>query len=352
MKSRQQQASGENLHDEVYGATFARYTKIEIEEFIEPLKIRFERNDINPRDVFLNQHCLDAGCGSGRGAIFMLLNGATSVTGVDFSPLNVETTRRNASLFGFDNVDIRQGTLADLPFEDEKFDVLWCNGVIHHTEKPDTCLKEVTRVLKKDGQAWIYLYGAGGVYWYAVRRIRALMHNLDSRTIQNALTLMRYETPYIAEYIDDWKVSYLRTYTPSEVETRFRELGYTHTELLSQGVDYDTSHRVNNYPEDATWLGNGDLRYLLTKKEEQTVGNYPLSETEYGSDASFDPRLEARFGPLFDTLEEAVSGNWLMAVAASAYIQNTLREIMSETGPFRVEFFAETIEKATEYALE
>ena len=113
------------MHDEIYGATFARYSKAEVEEFIELLNIWFERNGINPGAVFQNRHCLDAGCGGGRGTIFMLLNGAASVIGIDFSPLNVETTRRNATLFGFDNVDIHQGTLADLPFDDEN---LTCFG--------------------------------------------------------------------------------------------------------------------------------------------------------------------------------------------------------------------------------
>ncbi len=34
---------------------------------------------------------------------------------------------------------------------------------------------------------------------------------------------------------------------------------------LAAGVSYDTSHRINPNAEDASWLGEGDLRYLVTK---------------------------------------------------------------------------------------
>jgi ubiquinone/menaquinone biosynthesis C-methylase UbiE len=109
--------------------------------------------------------------------------------GVRLQPKNVETTKRNAAQFGFTNVAIRQGTLEDLPFETESFDVVWCNGVLQHAAAPDRCLSEITRVLKVGGRAWIYVYGAGGVYWYAVRHFRNWFRDVSPVALISLLQL-------------------------------------------------------------------------------------------------------------------------------------------------------------------
>jgi ubiquinone/menaquinone biosynthesis C-methylase UbiE len=56
----------EHLHDDVYGQTFAMYDKEEMIRFIEPFKIRFERNKLDLHSLFKGKKCLDAGCGMGE----------------------------------------------------------------------------------------------------------------------------------------------------------------------------------------------------------------------------------------------------------------------------------------------
>lgn len=43
----------------------------------------------------------------------------------------------------------------DLKFEDNKFDVVVCNAVLEHVEKPLQALSELTRVLKSGGLIWV-----------------------------------------------------------------------------------------------------------------------------------------------------------------------------------------------------
>ena len=337
----------EDRHEEVYGATFALYGEKEIKEFIEPLVIRFQRNGIDPQAVFSGKTCFDAGCGGGRGAIFMLMNGAKSVTAFDYSHTNVETAIANARNFGFDNITGQPGTLADLPFDDGAFDFVWCNGVIHHTAEPDTCLREVTRVLTTNGQAWFYLYGVGGAYWYSIRRFRAILAPIDTKACMGALQLMRYQTRFVAEFIDDWKVPFLRTYANADVATRLKELGFADPKPLPYGVDYDTNHIVNTYPEEERWLGGGELRYLVTKTAPQQAGGHPLSASEYGSDVPFADGLVAVLKPPFDALEKSVAGNPVLAVAACAFIQKRLRELLSDKGPFPMDEYVAVLEHVT-----
>ena len=117
--------TGEKRYEQVFGYTFALYSREEMIEFIEPFKVRFEKNNLDPKAIFNGKKCFDAGCGNGRGSLFMLMHGASHVTSYDFSEKNVDTTRKFLKEFGYENFEVHQGTLEDIPFEDELFDFVW-----------------------------------------------------------------------------------------------------------------------------------------------------------------------------------------------------------------------------------
>jgi ubiquinone/menaquinone biosynthesis C-methylase UbiE len=45
--------------------------------------------------------------------------------------------------------DIRVGDSENIPWENEKFDLVVCNSSFHHYPNPKRVLKEIRRVLKK-----------------------------------------------------------------------------------------------------------------------------------------------------------------------------------------------------------
>jgi ubiquinone/menaquinone biosynthesis C-methylase UbiE len=335
----------ENQHEDVYGKSFALYGEREMREFIEPFAIRFERNDLDPPKVFTGKRCLDAGCGNGRGAIFMMSHGAAAVDCVDISETNIESTARNLKNFGFPKFTTHLSTLEGLPFPDEAFDFVWCNGVIMHAAQPDACLVELVRVLKRGSQCWLYIYGTGGLYWWMVRRFRELLAEVSPATSLAALQLMRYPARYVAEYMDDWKVPYLRTYSIEDLGGRLRELGFENVTPLSYGVDYDTSHRRNIYPEDRPWVGDGDLRYLLTKVREPVGHVKRLSSSEFGSEPRFASVIDRRFGHYFSELSASLVGAPMIALTACGHIQKELREIMSRSGRFDIDAVEAAVER-------
>lgn len=51
-----------------------------------------------------------------------------------------------------------QGDAENMPFPDNTFDIVYSNGVLHHTPRTDKAIEEVFRVLKPGGKAIIMLY--------------------------------------------------------------------------------------------------------------------------------------------------------------------------------------------------
>lgn len=89
---------------------------------------------------------LDAGCGTG-GLIRALHKHESlwSITGLDFSPIACSLARERTG------VDIVEGSITDLPFPDQSFDILTSADVISQVEDASVALREFARVLRPGG---------------------------------------------------------------------------------------------------------------------------------------------------------------------------------------------------------
>jgi ubiquinone/menaquinone biosynthesis C-methylase UbiE len=297
----------EQLTAIVFGDTFALYDEASFDEFIVPLYQRLNANGID-LDVFRGKRCLDAGCGGGRGSILMARAGAREVVGVDLSPTNIESSGKRARQKGLTNVTFQQQSLMDLPFADASFDVVWCNGVLHHITDPDRGLKELTRVLKPGGHFWLYLYGSGGIYWYVIDWIRACLKGVDVRECIAQLRLIDVPVRRIAEWIDDWFTAYLRRYTRDDVTKRLDELGFADTAPLDRGVNYDTSQRrIRAGERERELMGDGDVRHFCRKEGPVKGDRFALPDPPGGKGSPFGEgpaviAFQAPLAALADTL--------------------------------------------------
>jgi SAM-dependent methyltransferase len=343
---------GEQRYEQVFGDTFALYTHAEMLEFIEPFKVRFEKNGLDATALFRGKRCFDAACGNGRGALFMLMNGAAHVTACDLSSKNVASTRAFLRQFGFGNAEVFESSLEQIPHLDEAFDFVWCNGVIMHTARPNRCLKEIARILKVGGRSWIYVYGSGGIYWRSVQRFREMLKEITVQHCIATLQLLRYETRYVAEFIDDWFATHLRSYTHQDFGAALTAVGFAPTEPLRFGMVYDTSHRRNAFgDEERTLMGEGDLRYLL-EKVQATPTEEPrvLGEGEYGSDVEWPPAITQNLDAALSRLAAACPGQW-QRIAGAAHIQRELRLQMSKAESFDLEAYLKTVDRVAGYAM-
>jgi tellurite methyltransferase len=94
---------------------------------------------------------LDLGCGPGRHAIFFARAGLDS-HGLDASAYGIEHATRAARDAGV-RLDLRQGALTALPYEDASFDYVLAFNVVYHGDAPAArrALAEVRRVLRPGG---------------------------------------------------------------------------------------------------------------------------------------------------------------------------------------------------------
>lgn len=98
---------------------------------------------------------LDLGCGKGYMTLSFLEMGAY-VTAIDISPKSVELVKKNAADIGKnDNLTAIVMDAHSLELDNEIFDIVIADGILHHLTNLSQALNEIKRVLKPDGYAII-----------------------------------------------------------------------------------------------------------------------------------------------------------------------------------------------------
>lgn len=109
-----------------------------------------------------NRIVLDAACGTGYGTA-ILAEKAARVQGVDFSH---EAVAYAASNYGSERVAFRQSFVELTPFENDSFDVVVSFETVEHTLCPVAHMREIVRLLKKDGTAILSVPNRWGLTKY------------------------------------------------------------------------------------------------------------------------------------------------------------------------------------------
>jgi SAM-dependent methyltransferase len=100
---------------------------------------------------------LDLGCGAGIDTLLAAraVGPSGRAIGVDMTSQMVERARRNATLAGLSNVDVREGLIEAIPLPDACVDVVVSNGVLNLSARKSRVLAEALRVLRPGGRVAI-----------------------------------------------------------------------------------------------------------------------------------------------------------------------------------------------------
>ena len=213
------------------GAEYVREHELGTREFFE----RVERHRYEqyapwmPRvmefDKFRGARLLEIGCGMGTDLLQFARGGARCV-GIDLTPRSVEITRHRFALYGAPgNFTIADGE--QLPFASDTFDVVYSNGVLHHT--PDTAgsIREVHRVLRPGGTAKVMLYHRHSLnYWFEIILRRGVLGGEFLRGRSSEEIMSR-----VIEFSDHNARPLVKVYSRKEARVLFRQFSEVETDV-------------------------------------------------------------------------------------------------------------------------
>lgn len=115
---------------------------------------------------------LEIGLGQGADSESLIRRGARW-SGVDLTGESVERVRTRLTLRDLPFDELKQGSVLDLPFADDSFDMVFSHGVLHHVPEVRQAEKEIHRVLRPGGELVIMMYARWSLnYLVAIGLVR------------------------------------------------------------------------------------------------------------------------------------------------------------------------------------
>jgi SAM-dependent methyltransferase/uncharacterized protein YbaR (Trm112 family) len=228
----------------------------------EDVKSFFDGLSIQPHNVG-DALVLDAGCGSGALTVALAKRypEATFIA-LDVNPAIAEVFHASRDL---QNLHVVRASVFAVPFGKGAFDLIWCNGVLHHTGNTRRGFDELSRVTRMGGRLYIWLYERKpsplvavrkllepvglhrwnhrflyGVCWllsvptFAAVQLMGLLRRLpavQSRTRLKIVTRKRGLRELVLTWFDVLSPKYRDTYSQDEVCKWFSDNGFEHLSL-------------------------------------------------------------------------------------------------------------------------
>ena len=126
---------------------------------------------------------LDAGCGNGRVTKLIRDSSPAETEVVGFDLTSADVARSNLS--SEKNLKIYTKDLSDDLSSLGKFDLIYCQEVLHHTPNPKKSFNNLCNILSKDGEIWIYVY-----------RVKAPAREFLDDYIRKKISLMDYDSAF------------------------------------------------------------------------------------------------------------------------------------------------------------
>lgn len=251
---------------DLYGFIWSLMSDEVFEKFSDDHWNKF-RNSGLPAGFLEGKVCLDAGCGSGRAVRSILKDGASKVHAIDVGEQCVASTRlRNRSWQA--RLEVRQGSVLALPYPDDYFDFVHCDGVLHHTSAPYEGFRELVRVAKPGAAIMFGLYGAGGLLNFCIYSARLLRRVVPRPFAERVLRMLTSDPIKIYVFLDPLYVPIRRLYRQRDAYEWAARAGVERLKRLEHKYSYTGIDRLlKDYNSFGGWLrGAGYLTYLGFKR--------------------------------------------------------------------------------------
>lgn len=207
-------------------------------------------------------HVLDAGFGMGQWLVKLgELN--KRVSGIEYSADRVNAVQLIIDKSNLSNIEILQGSIESLPYNENTFDAVFCYGVIFITDYRKA-IKEFTRVLKPGGK--LYFTGNDlGWYLFCLIEQHNKSENYDPRqmaisTIQNSIQYYSESKINIGEQI---------IINRNIIQKELKELGFNEIIVKSEGhINFMNESETNSFYKQTNYLNEGFIFEVHATKRE------------------------------------------------------------------------------------
>lgn len=222
--------------------------------FVEPHIPKFAEFD-----KWKGKKVLEIGCGIGTDSINFARAGA-DLTIVEFSDKSLDICKKRFEVFGL-KAEFYCGDAEKLDeiLSDQKFDLIYSFGVLHHTPNPENAYKLLSRYMHKDSELRIMVYSkiSWKLFWLMMENNIKSMGSMDN--------LIRiYSEAQVGSPVTF-------TYTFNEITNLLNEHGFQVSKIWKDHIfTYDVDNYKNNiYIKDNYWK---DFDEELFKEFEKELG--------------------------------------------------------------------------------
>jgi len=145
---------------------------------------------------FRDKTVLDAGCGGGHHLRFVAPY-ASEVVGVDLNCADIAEDKSRE----FSNITTMAGDIATMDLG-RKFDVVYCIGVLHHTESPRASFKNLARHVRPGGRliVWVYAHEGNALNRWLVEPFKRMIYGNWPRSVLLGLARLLTALLYLPVY--------------------------------------------------------------------------------------------------------------------------------------------------------
>lgn len=251
------------------------YYTIRYEEFIKFYQLFPEKHFSNT---------LEIGCGIGYQAGFLsCISNKVIASDVDYGDMiqhsrGLTIAQNFIKQSGIQNIEVVNANAENLPFADGQFDFIYCSYSFQYILNKDKALKEIRRVLKKDGYFFCVLpttgYGIKAAFRYYTNIIKksprifsAFFNKTEYKITENKITVTRKKHTKVLPPPDDDSntfISELYLYSTMRWQRLFSK--NHHQVILKKYTSFNNGKNESSFLSNIKGLLTSDGIILLTKK--------------------------------------------------------------------------------------
>lgn len=162
---------------------------------------------------------LEVGYGMGTDHLELAKKGGI-MHGISITPHDKEITDKRFEIYGYES-DTIVGDAENMPYANSSFDFVYSVGVLHHCPDFDKSLKEIYRVLKPGGEAYIAVYNRDSVFfWWTLFFCGWILNpKFWKYTLKQRISLL--------EYPNDDPNLVVKLFTKKQFIAKLREMKFT-----------------------------------------------------------------------------------------------------------------------------